>query len=88
MIGVPFEVTTTPTESPSLFVLAMMVDDAEQVNADRSTDAMKVEVQLQEKKENSPDPLNATIITLPEPQRASTPNVTEGRLHTMLMRQL
>ena len=67
MIGVPLQVTTTPTESPSLFVLAMTVDDAEQVNADRSTYAMKVEVQ-QEKKENSPDPLNATIITLPELQ--------------------
>ena len=74
----PLQVDTKTTDSSNLFASSMMVQDE-----NGTTDPLFKNSALgtdDNKQEKSPDPLNTTITTIPEPQRASAPNVAGEHL--------
>ena len=81
-IAVPLQLATKTTESPSVFVVAMTIEQEK-----RETDPVfklpPPVTMLHKKEEVASDPLDTTLHGFPEPQRASTPNVNDEHLTMM-----
>ena len=69
VIGIPLHIASKTTEAPNVFVVSMTLENNNQNKAEDAK--MKI------------NPLETTITTVPEPQRASTPNVTDEHFQIM-----
>ena len=93
VMGYPIqvEVATPTTDSPNVFVLAMTVEDTDNkatqpVDTEEKKEKEKTQVTQEsdkktEEKSSPRNPLDTTLTSAPEPQRASTPNVNEEDLN-------
>ena len=75
LMSTPIEVQTPTMHSPNVYVLSLMVEDADKEQIFKTPSSKGKEDALTENK--NPNPLEMTITAAPEPQCASTPNVVE-----------
>ena len=82
MVDLQLEMETQTTLTPTVYVLSVTVDDVEE---DKQTSTKNTEEQEERKidKTSKMNPIESTVSQIPEPQRASTPNVAEDHLQMM-----
>ena len=70
VLGIPLQVASKTPDTPNVFVVSMTVDN----NIEKKEDDDKIQF----------NPLETTITAIPEPQRASTPDVTDDCLQDVM----
>ena len=78
----PLKVDTKTTDSSNLFVASMTVQTEKENTVPVFKSPAPVTVDIKDACK-LPDALNTTITAIPEPQRASTPNITDEHLQNM-----
>ena len=83
MVDLQLQTETQTTLTPTVYVLSMTVDDVEEDNETSMKNTEEQEERKIDETSKMTNPLESTLSQIPEPQRASTPNVAEDHLQMM-----